>query len=643
MRLKSFIIGDLVYGAVLAAALVALGIGFTLTSSTGEQSKLAYEGDLWCVSNYIEARDSNNQPIYLEDGRPRKDERLDDRTDWIRKEQVAADSAQEAEQIARENAKGLFEPSNATELRAALDNNDEAFFKTHYNEGATSAGPCLGSGWGNGMAGKWVNDGINEDCFGLTSDQGCGFDISKLTLYEDKSSGADPGAKNSQKTEARQYAIEVLGIDASQIKQFPKAEVENMIRAEVARQWAEVSNKYGATQEQAQQAILSYQEHEDSRFQLIGSDGLTSYTLASNSDAAALNIMSLTNDKFDSKNKRIAASYDIKYAIYLGVKENMGAFQSSRVTGEGEQRWKNAIGYVFLPSNPQRYWTDSRSNVAERAWEHYSNETAYVCREIDSGTETPKKPDAPEYCPDKPLETGPSSGEDYQLRLAKQYEQELSKVDGIDSNTSGYDEDAGKTIVEIALQYAPGPDGKTKFKYQINSDGPNTFDCSGFVLRCWGFTTHAYSTSTLYLISSQIPWTDLRRGDILNWAGHHVRLFERYDDVDPNKVWVYEATAGVTPARVVHRYVYKSDMVASYVPRRYVWIQEITAADLDRDGDVDLADFGIFQNCFNGPNRPPAQADCGDADLDNDEDVDVADFGIFQGCFNGPNRPPACS
>lgn len=481
MRLKSFIIGDLVYGAVLAAALVALGIGFTLTSSTGEQSKLAYEGDLWCVSNYIEARDSNNQPIYLEDGRPRKDERLDDRTDWIRKEQVAADSAQEAEQIARENAKGLFEPSNATELRAALDNNDEAFFKTHYNEGATSAGPCLGSGWGNGMAGKWVNDGINEDCFGLTSDQGCGFDISKLTLYEDKSSGADPGAKNSQKTEARQYAIEVLGIDASQIKQFPKAEVENMIRAEVARQWAEVSNKYGATQEQAQQAILSYQEHEDSRFQLIGSDGLTSYTLASNSDAAALNIMSLTNDKFDSKNKRIAASYDIKYAIYLGVKENMGAFQSSRVTGEGEQRWKNAIGYVFLPSNPQRYWTDSRSNVAERAWEHYSNETAYVCREIDSGTETPKKPDAPEYCPDKPLETGPSSGEDYQLRLAKQYEQELSKVDGIDSNTSGYDEDAGKTIVEIALQYAPGPDGKTKFKYQINSDGPNTFDCSGFV------------------------------------------------------------------------------------------------------------------------------------------------------------------
>jgi hypothetical protein len=65
-------------------------------------------------------------------------------------------------------------------------------------------------------------------------------------------------------------------------------------------------------------------------------------------------------------------------------------------------------------------------------------------------------------------------------------------------------------------------------------------------------------------------------------------------------------------------------------------------ADLDFDGDVDLADFGEFQACFNGPNRSPAGPACNDADMDHDGDVDLADFGIFQACFNGPNRAPAC-
>ncbi len=68
--------------------------------------------------------------------------------------------------------------------------------------------------------------------------------------------------------------------------------------------------------------------------------------------------------------------------------------------------------------------------------------------------------------------------------------------------------------------------------------------------------------------------------------------------------------------------------------------------DADGDGDVDLTDFGAFQGCFNGPNRPwPAEADpgvCHCFDLDGDQDVDLADFGSFQGCFNGPNRPAAC-
>jgi outer membrane protein assembly factor BamB len=64
--------------------------------------------------------------------------------------------------------------------------------------------------------------------------------------------------------------------------------------------------------------------------------------------------------------------------------------------------------------------------------------------------------------------------------------------------------------------------------------------------------------------------------------------------------------------------------------------------DADGDADVDLADFTHFQSCFNGPNRPAAQAACTDADFDTDQDVDLNDFLVFQGCFNGPNRPAAC-
>ncbi len=68
----------------------------------------------------------------------------------------------------------------------------------------------------------------------------------------------------------------------------------------------------------------------------------------------------------------------------------------------------------------------------------------------------------------------------------------------------------------------------------------------------------------------------------------------------------------------------------------------VAPADFDRDGDVDLADFSLFQLCFNGPNTPPALHCSVDADMDADSDVDLGDFALFQTCFNGPNRPPAC-
>ncbi len=67
-----------------------------------------------------------------------------------------------------------------------------------------------------------------------------------------------------------------------------------------------------------------------------------------------------------------------------------------------------------------------------------------------------------------------------------------------------------------------------------------------------------------------------------------------------------------------------------------------TPGDLDRDGDVDLADFASFQYCFSGPNQALREPGCAVADSDADNDVDLADFAAFQTCFNGPNRPPGC-
>ena len=61
--------------------------------------------------------------------------------------------------------------------------------------------------------------------------------------------------------------------------------------------------------------------------------------------------------------------------------------------------------------------------------------------------------------------------------------------------------------------------------------------------------------------------------------------------------------------------------------------------DYDRDGDVDITDFGAFSECMAGPSSdpnpplppPPTAADCLDAfDTDGDLDVDLDDFNVFQ-------------
>lgn len=61
--------------------------------------------------------------------------------------------------------------------------------------------------------------------------------------------------------------------------------------------------------------------------------------------------------------------------------------------------------------------------------------------------------------------------------------------------------------------------------------------------------------------------------------------------------------------------------------------------DMDRDGDVDMQDFGAFQACLSGPGVPQTGPACARARLDADADVDHADLVRFRACMSGPRMP----
>lgn len=68
--------------------------------------------------------------------------------------------------------------------------------------------------------------------------------------------------------------------------------------------------------------------------------------------------------------------------------------------------------------------------------------------------------------------------------------------------------------------------------------------------------------------------------------------------------------------------------------------------DFDRDCDVDMNDFAVFESCASGPEVPREYtAGCEAADLDTDGDVDQSDFSGFQRCHSGQGNPadPACA
>ena len=61
----------------------------------------------------------------------------------------------------------------------------------------------------------------------------------------------------------------------------------------------------------------------------------------------------------------------------------------------------------------------------------------------------------------------------------------------------------------------------------------------------------------------------------------------------------------------------------------------VPPGDCDADGDVDLADFLVFQECFTGSGSGAAMPGCGCSDFDGDRDVDLGDLIAFQAHFTG--------
>ena len=67
--------------------------------------------------------------------------------------------------------------------------------------------------------------------------------------------------------------------------------------------------------------------------------------------------------------------------------------------------------------------------------------------------------------------------------------------------------------------------------------------------------------------------------------------------------------------------------------------------DMDRDGDVDMTDFGLLQACLSGTNVAQTDAGCVRAKLNSDNWVDHQDVRIFLKCARGSQVPvdPACA
>jgi hypothetical protein len=124
------------------------------------------------------------------------------------------------------------------------------------------------------------------------------------------------------------------------------------------------------------------------------------------------------------------------------------------------------------------------------------------------------------------------------------------------------------------------------------------------------------------------------------------RTFDDFLDAPANQeALTLDATNGVVmpfdsffPGHGTGELIIVADLSASDPPLTFGLMESTSTiyfrGDFDADGDVDLADFATFSQCFDGSFRS-VPAVCVPCDLDDDMDVDLSDFATFGQLFTG--------
>lgn len=436
--------------SIIGAALLATGI--FIQTPTGEQPKLAYNGDLWCVSNFVEERDANGKPVPISavDTRPRKDPRLKGKEDWIVREQVSADDKKQAEDKAIANSHGSFQMSNADELRAALDRNDKEFFTHRFNSGATSPGPCMGTGDVSIQSGKWLSDIIREECFGIS-----------------------PTGFGSCKT--KPMTIETKNVGNINLPSKGKVVQEShIVTAEENFQPTSITDKIQEHYKITSEAIGKNYVHNDKWTPAEGGGRIgrgSSISPPASVEPWIFN-MYWTGSSIPAPGTRFIIRNPANGKTVVAA----GGYETGPSTGYllgAQEEVLQALGF-----------TGGEVEVA-LAEDQSLPFGPIECLKNDA-SEVPKIDNAPDWCPDTPPESGPLDGKDVRLEIAKAFEKELLQRSTGEGEALNNGESKYLHSTRGLYGYYNGYNSVPLLKQGDSSWGANSYGCNGTTIKSAG-------------------------------------------------------------------------------------------------------------------------------------------------------------